>query len=263
MMQLEKYGWVQFKKAPLRLVIGQIRFGILPLFEQKTFIAGFRDVVHSMYPKISREPTVSYQLSPTGISSSAGETVWRFSSRDNLWSVVVGESSLTLETRKYLSMDDFLKRFSQILDATVQTLEVTDRVRIGLRYINEIRYPNADTLFDWRSLLNPEFVGFDAATLLDGEVDHTLHETQLQRVNGILTIRHGLLKGTVVAPVPQGISVNEKFYLIDLDYYDTTECDLDISSTISQMQDYNETISRFFRWTLSKTLYNYLEPTSV
>jgi len=261
MMELQKYEWVQFKKAPLRLVIGQIRFGIMPLFEQKTFIASFRDALRSIYPKISREPTVSYQVSPTGVSSSPGETVWRFSSRDTLWSVVIGESSLTLETRNYLSMNDFLKRFNQILEAATQTLEVTDRLRIGLRYVNEIRYPDAVTLSKWRSLLNPEFVGFDAATLLDGNVDHTLQETQLQRLNGILAIRHGLLKGTVVAPAPQELSVNEKFYLIDLDYYDTTECDLDIPGTISQMRDYNEVISRFFRWTLSETLYNYLEPT--
>ena len=45
-----------------------------------------------------------------------------------------------------------------------------------------------------------------------------------------------------------------------LDYYDMTEYDLDIPATIKQMQDYNDIMYRFFRWTLSETLYNYLEP---
>src|SRR5260370_39723218 len=39
-----------------------------------------------------------------------------------------------------------------------------------------------------------------------------------------------------------------------------TEYDLDIPATIKQMQDYNDIMYRFFRWTLSETLYNYLEP---
>jgi uncharacterized protein (TIGR04255 family) len=260
MMKLPKYEWVQFKKSPLRLVIGQIRFTIMPLFEQRSFMASFREAIRSMYPRVSREPTVSYQLSPGGISASSGETIWRFSSRDHLWSVVLGEAAITLETRSYLSMRDFLDRFRQILEAATQTLEVTDRLRLGLRYINEIRYPGAENLSAWRSLLNPEFAGFDVAGLLDGNVDHTLQEVRIQRSNGILAIRHGFLKGSTVAPIPQEFPVSERFYLVDVDYYDTAEYDLDIPATISQMQEYNDVMSRFFRWTLSEKLYNYLEP---
>jgi len=172
-MKLPDYEWVQFRKAPLRLVIGQVRFTIMPRFEEKAFIAGFQETVRSEYPRVSREPTVTYQVSPTGISSNPGETLWRFSSRDNQWAVVVGESAITLEARGYSSMSNFLERFSQILEAARETLKVTDRLRLGFRYINEIRYPNAESLAEWRILLNPEFVSFEASSLLDGQVDHT------------------------------------------------------------------------------------------
>src|SRR6266699_4785473 len=114
-MKLPEYKWVQFRKAPLRLVIGQIRFTIMPRFEQKSFIAGFQESVRSEYPRVSREPTVTYQLSPTGINPSPGETLWRFSSRDNRWAVVIGESAITLESRAYSSISEFLNRFSHIL----------------------------------------------------------------------------------------------------------------------------------------------------
>jgi uncharacterized protein (TIGR04255 family) len=259
-MKLPEYGWVQFRKAPLRLVIGQLRFTIMPRFEQKAFIAGFQEAVRSEYPRVSRESTVTYQLSPTGINPSLGEIVWRFSSRDNRWAVVVGESAITLEARGYSSMNNFLGRFSRILEAASETLEVRDRLRLGLRYINEIRHPNAESLADWRTLLNPEFVCFEASSLLDARIDHTFQEIQMQRPDGVLAIRHGLLNGTVVSPLPQEQPTLGQFYLIDLDYYDTTECDLDISATVKQMQDYNDIMYRFFRWTLSETLYNYLEP---
>ncbi len=259
-MKLPEYEWIQFRKAPLRMVIGQVRFTIMPRFEQKAFIASFQEAIRTKYPKVSREHPVTYQLSPLGVNSSPGETLWRFSSRDNKWAVVVGEEAITLESRGYFSMSDFLKRFSAILEAANDTLEVTDRLRLGLRYINEIRYPKAETFTEWRTLLNPEFVGFDAASLLEGKVDHTLQEAQIKRSDGTLAVRHGLLNGAVVVPLPPESLAIGPFYLIDLDYYDTTECDLDIPATTKQMQDYNDLMYRFFRWTISDKLYNYLEP---
>ena len=256
-MKLPEYEWVQFKKAPLRLVIGQVRFTIMPRFEQKAFIAGFQEAIRSEYPRVSRESAVTYQLSPTGISPNPGEILWRFSSRDNKWAVVVGEAAITLESREYSSMREFLGRFESLLKVGRETLEITGRLRLGLRYTNEIRYSNAESLSEWRELLNPEFVCLDASNLLDGQVHRTLQEIQVERPDGILAIRHGLLTGSVV---PQEQPTSEPFYLIDLDYYDTTELDLDIPATIKQMQDYNDIMYRFFRWTLNEKLYNYLGP---
>lgn len=259
-MKLPKYEWVQFRKAPLRLVIGQIRFTIIPRFGQKGFVADFQETIRSEYPKVSREPTITYQLSPTGISPSLGETLWRFSSRDGLWAVVVGESAITLEARGYTSRREFLERFRLLLETAQKTLEVSDRLRLGLRYINEIRYPGAESLAEWRTLLNPEIVGFEADELLDGRVDHTLQEIQVERPDGVLSVRHGLLNSTLVAPLPQEKPVGGRIYLIDLDYYDNTEHELDIPFTVNQMQEYNDLMYRFFRWTLSEKLYNHLEP---
>lgn len=259
-MKLPQYERVRLKKAPLRLVIGQIRFTIMPRFEQKAFIAGFQEAIRPHYPKVSREASVTYQLSPLGINPGQGETLWRFSSRDNQWAVVVGESAITLESRVYSTMSDYLDRFAQILQIANKTLDITDRLRLGLRYINEIRYPTAENFAQWRGLFNPEFTGFDAASLLDGKVDHTLQEIQVNRTDGVLAIRHGLLSGAIVAPLPQEQPRSGQFYLLDLDYYDMTECDLDISATVKQMQDYNDLMYRFFRWTLSEMLFDYLEP---
>jgi len=259
-MKIPEYEWVRFAKSPLKLVVGQVRFTTMLRFEQKSFIAGFQQAIRDDYPKISREPTVTLQILPTGISQSPGESLWRLSSRDNLWSVVLGESSLTLEARKYSSLKDFKKRFGRILKAAKDTLEISDRLRLGLRYVNEFRYPDAEDIADWRVLLNPEFVGFEASSLLDGHVIQMLQDIQIRRSDGILSIRHGLLNGFAVAPLPQKQPDSGRFYYLDLDYYDMTECELDIPSTLDQMQEYNNIMYGFFRWTLGKTLYDHLEP---
>jgi uncharacterized protein (TIGR04255 family) len=262
-MDLPEYKWVRFKKSPLRLVIGQVRFPIIPRFKQEGFIAPLQEAVRSEYPGCFREPTLTYQLSQTGISQVPGESLWRFSTRDGIWSFVVGESALTFESRRYTSMKEFSERFKSIMELAVKHLGITERLRLGLRYTNEIRYPEANTLSDWRALLNQEFIGFDATSLLSGHVDHMLQEIQIKRSDGILAIRHGLLSGTVVPPLPQEGTVDGHFYLLDLDYYDAVECALDISSTIVQIQAYNDVMYRFFRWTLEDNLFRFLEPNYV
>jgi uncharacterized protein (TIGR04255 family) len=229
-------------------------------FEQKGFIADFQEALRSEYPKASRENVLTYQLSPAGVSSGESNTAWRFSSKDLQWSVIINEAALTLETRSYQSMKDFSRRFQHLLEIARDTLEITDRLRLGLRYINEVRYPKAETLKDWQQLLNPEFIGFDAETLLSGQIHHTLQEIQVTHPDGIFAIRHGLLNGTAVSPLTEKQQEQGSFYLIDLDYYDAGEYNLDIQHTLQQMRDYNEQMSRFFRWTLSEKLYAHLEP---
>jgi uncharacterized protein (TIGR04255 family) len=259
-MTLPPHEWVRFRKTPLRLVIGQVRFTIMPRFGQDAFIAGFQEAIRTDYPKVSREAAMTFQLSPAGVQTEAGEKLWRFSSRDLLWSVVVSESAITLEARKYSTMKDFLARFHSVLEAAKEQLEITDRLRLGLRYVNEIRYNEAKKLSDWREFLNAEFVGFDVSELLGGQVNHTIQEIQVNRSDGILAIRHGLLSGSVVAPLGSDRAETGQFYLIDLDYYDMGEYDLDIPSTLRQMQAYNDVMYQFFRWTLKDKLYDYLEP---
>src|ERR1017187_8020712 len=98
-MMLPEYKWVQFRRPLLRLVIGQVRFTIRPRIDNKAFIADFQDILHPQYPHVTRETSITYQLSPTGISPDKGEMLWRYSSRDNQWAVILGESAITLESR--------------------------------------------------------------------------------------------------------------------------------------------------------------------
>ncbi len=262
-MGLPQNERIQFKKSPLRLVIGQIRFTIMPRFEQKGFIADFQEAIRADYPKASREAVVTYQLSPTGINSDTSGTAWRFSSKDLQWAVVINEAALTLEARNYRSINDFIDRFQHLLEAAQEMLEITDCLRLGLRYINEVRYPAAETLADWQELLTPKLVGFDAAQMLSGQLNHTLQEIQVSRHDGTFAIRHGLLSGVAVPPLPKEEPIRGRFYLLDLDYYDTNEYDLNVADILNKMRNYNETISSFFRWTLSEKLSIYLEPENV
>jgi len=258
-MPLPAYDRVIFRKSPLRLVVGQVRFPVLPSFGDGGLIARFSDEIRTEFPSRTKENQLTFQISPKGVEQAPGETLWRLSTRDRLWSVVVGETAITLEVKGYSSVDEFLARFSRVLAAARSALNVTDRTRIGLRYINEIRHPEGRSLAAWARFLKPELVGFAASELLEGTVEQMIQEIRISRPDGTLAIRHGLQRGTILEPIPP--DVPDQFYMLDLDYFDTTECELEVTQVAELMRAYNDTMYRFFRWSLSEELYRFLEPT--
>lgn len=247
---------VLFRNPPLRLVVGQVRFPLLLRFNDGAFIAPFQEALADDYPVVSREQQISFQVSPKGLQS-GGETLLRLSSRDALWAVVLGEGALTLEVRGYSSIEEFSRRFAKALSAARDLLNVRERARLGLRYINEFRDDAAQTLEEWRRLLRPEVLGFAGTDLLGGSIEQMVQEVQVKRHDGVLAVRHGLLVGGVVEPVPPGAG---RFYLLDMDYYDGRQGVLDVDGTTRTLGDYNDVMYRFFRWCLGDELYKRLEP---
>jgi len=259
-MTLPTFERVLFKKTPIRLALAQIRYPLLARFGESSFHAPFFEAIKSEYPKPSREKQTEYNISPHGIQSTTAATLWRYSSRDKLWAVVLGEEAVTLEVRGYSSIEDFTERFSIVLKAVCQHLGVTERARLGMRYINEVRHPDGINLKAWLRLIKPELVGLMAHEIVDGACNHLFQEMVIQRDDGVLAIRHGLLKGSVVDPPPSNPPADGRFYLLDYDYFDATDCALNIDEISERLHGYNDTMYRLFRWTLQEELFNYLEP---
>jgi uncharacterized protein (TIGR04255 family) len=260
-MPLPAYDRVTFRKSPLRLVVGQVRFPLLFRFAEKPFLAPFQEAIQPEYPRAAQEQQLAIKVTPKGVEQ-GGESLWRFSDRSGRWSVVLGEGALTLETRAYTSIDDFTRRFTSLLNAAVNHLGVGDRARLGFRFVNEFRSPGAKSLPEWAALLNPAFLGFAAGDPLEGAVEQAFSEIQSKRDDGTLVIRHGLLTGTAVEPLPNEPPMDRgRFYLLDLDYFDERETPLEVAVTTAQLKAYNDKMYQFFRWTLDGgDLYRRLEP---
>lgn len=261
MPPLPEYPRVLFKKSPLRLVVGQIRFPLQLRLADTAFTAPFQDALADDYPVAAREQQVAFQVTPKGgLQAAPSETLLRFTSRNGDWAVVLGESALTLEVRGYSAVEEFSSRFEKVLDAAKERLRLRERSRLGLRYINEFRHEAGRSLADWAKLMNPELLGFAGNNLLGGTVEHMAHEVRVRRDNGVLAIRHGLLVGGVVEPIPTTPVAEGRFYLLDMDYYDERPSPLDIAATSRALTAYNEVMYRFFRWSLGEPMYKHLEP---
>jgi uncharacterized protein (TIGR04255 family) len=262
-LALPEYEHVVFRRAPLTKVIGQVRFPVLPRFADGNFVSPFHEAVRIDYPSTTREQQMSLRMSMgEGMQTGIPETQWRFNTRDKLWSVVLADGAITIETTTgYTDSSEFVNRFRDVVTLGMRTLNISEQVRLGVRFINHIRHPGGKALADWAGLLRQEFVGFAASDLLEGSIEHMIQELHVNRPDGTFVVRHGLLSG-VNGQMPGVASESDRFYLIDLDYFDGTERPLDIHATAKQMEDYIAFMYRFFRWTLGPELYDYLEPSS-
>lgn len=259
-MPLPDYPRVIFRKPPVRLALAQVRFPIMLRFAEGAFVAPFQEAVRDTYPKVVKEQQFGAQLTPRGLQPLTEEFQWRFTSRDDVWSVVLGEGSLSLEVRQYESMDRFAERFGPLLLAARERLNITERGRFGLRFINEFRHAEGTSLQAWARLLRPEFVGFAGTDLFEGDIEHMVQELRVRCPNGSLVVRHGLLSGTVV-PDPRMTGNEGPFYLLDLDYYIAEDQPLEVEGTVQLMREYNDTLYRFFRWAAGEgEMYRYMEP---
>ena len=72
-MSRPTYERVIFRRSPLRLVLGQIRFPLLFRFNEKPFLAPFQEAIQPEYPRVEQEQQITVKISPKGVEP-AGQT---------------------------------------------------------------------------------------------------------------------------------------------------------------------------------------------
>jgi uncharacterized protein (TIGR04255 family) len=249
---------VLFDRAPLVLTIAQVRYPALIRFGEQSSLARLQDELAKDYPNASPEQQVSVAINVGGIQQQqGGPNLWRFSTLDGTWSVVVGQDAVTIESRAYEEISHFCNRIRRVLKAVEKTLRPTHQRRLGLRYINEFRYEDGATMGTWNSLLNQDLLGLSGR--LGESVDHSFHEIRARTEYGVLLIHHGLFRGASTNRIGES-SGNDPFYLLDLDYYDDTPGDWDVERVLQRMSDWNDIMYRLFRWSMTERLFQHLGP---
>jgi len=215
-------------------------------------------ILRKDYPNANPEQQISIAINVSGVQQQqGGPNLWRFSTLDGTWSVVVGQDAVTIEARAYEQIDHFCNRIQRVLEAVEKHLRPTHQRRLGLRYINEFRYENGTTMETWKNLLNQDLLGLSGR--LGESVDHSFHEIRARTEDGVLLIHHGLLRGSFTNVLGESPG-SEPYYLLDLDYYDETPGDWDVGRVIQRVRDWNDIMYRLFRWSMTERLFEYLGP---
>lgn len=262
---LPSYEPEQLANSPLDLVVAQIRFPpVLSIETDERALAQFQDLLRDTYPYLSIGQQFGINIGPQGVEPqqqiSSGR-IYQFADVGREWIVSLNVDSIALEARRYTKYEDFSERILRLLAAIKDVYRIRARQRLGLRYINEIRYPNATSITDWGQLVKHDLLGLTANSALAPLVKSSLQELSLNIPNGGLTIRHGYLtQGTTVAPLPGDTPKDAgPFYLLDFDAFDEQGQDLEGHTLDELLRSYNHTMFQLFRWFLQDQLYNYLK----
>lgn len=238
---------VPLRNAPLVRVIAQVRFPSILSVATREFVAPFQEAVRSTYPVLREEETQTFHFAPGGISPAKPQTAWRFSDIDGHWRLSLTSEFLTLETTKYSSRSDFLKRLRGVVQALAEHVQPSQIDRLGLRYIDRI---TGAAVEDIEALVRAEVVGIHG-TIPPHHVVHALSETLFDLPTARVLARWGCIPpgGTVD---PSAIEpLQEKSWVLDLDMFSTVTTTFSVDEVLTQAHRYSERIYAIFRWAVT------------
>jgi uncharacterized protein (TIGR04255 family) len=214
-----------YKNDPLALVLVEIRHPTT-LPPARPALVVLKDELAEWTPILEREEVRQLDLQ-TGESTS--DSLPKLVARDRHTAITFRPDAMTVEVTVYPGWDTFRTIVHAMVTARQDVAPVDGCLRIGLRYINEIRTPPLDDA-GWSrwvvgSLLGPQEQLADLK--LTTETQQHVVQCKGPHPGDSLTLRYGAARGAVVQSTPtlqrlKAAAPDEDFYLIDIDsaWYD-------------------------------------------
>lgn len=242
---------VSLEHAPLVKVLVQMRFPTIAKIDSIDAIAALQDQLKQSYSILRQEHQVP--LVPVGAGATPVQvfgTIWRLSSTDSKWVVVLARDFVAMETSAYVSRTDFVGRWTEVLEA-MSAADLTPAVydRLGIRYID--RLDEEEMVNDLAQLVRPEMLGITNVEVPNGS-SMEVNVTQAQfRIDGLeMKASWGILPArTVILP---GIdAVDTRSWILDVDVYQEQQESYDIASVVELTTAASVRAYEFFRWSVT------------
>jgi uncharacterized protein (TIGR04255 family) len=233
---------------PIELILAQVRFPTLAdLYSNEGYVR-FATEIRAQYPK-------AVPLHEVGIRPSSGiereislTPVWQFEDVAGDWSVTLTPEFLALELKRYKRFSDFRERLDSLWQKLVEMYSITNRTRLGLRYIDRFATDKRTTppLPDgWFDLIESSvFPMKRLSDKLQPQAGQLVHSFAIQS-NLSLTFRGAFKWGT-----PDDPAFRE--FVLDLDCYDASVGPT--NDVASRLDDLKEVTHNAFWWTFGKLL---------
>lgn len=260
-MNLPEFKRVIYKRNPLMEVVCQLRFPpILKISHQEP--VEFQDEIRFQYPLFE---TTRAQV-PSEISKIAqqfglplqSDIAYSFKSEDQRWNLSITKDFIALTTSSYERYEQFKQRLEEALNIFERIYKPSFYTRVGLRYQDLIvRSKLGIEDKNWSELIAKHI----ASELYDPELSSSIQSIVknliLKTENGQINLNHGLVS------VKESQENNDEIaYLFDADFY--TEQKIEGNGDVwNVLNQFNQSAGRFFRWSITDTLHNAMQPQPV
>jgi uncharacterized protein (TIGR04255 family) len=205
---------IPLPSAPLVTVLCQVRFPEIISIQQKTFVAAFQERIRADYPIVRNEQIKTVAVNELGMTV-ADDGVWRFVDAERGWRLSLMSSSISLETRKYVSRADFINRFGNIIEAVHATIMPTHVTRLGVRYVDRVLLENGISMDE---MLRPEMLGISGGSIRNG-IEHMVSEVMCKVKEGKMLARWGILPAGGTHDPDAMPPVEKSSWFLDLDTF--------------------------------------------
>ena len=174
-----------------------------------------------------------------------------FFTEDKSRHVALCSEYLLLEERRYEGYEVLRDIFLEVLDAAAAQYAGLRIRRLGMRYINEIRLPEADAGSGlgadfWEKYVNPSLLGGLRFAANDGALARHMCSTELNYGSERATIRYGIFNGEYPRPN------RRREFIIDTDTYSLTAMTADTAAV--KLDEYHRAAGSVFETAITDSL---------
>lgn len=226
----------------LRLVACELKFPTMMELEPGA-IKRFQHAVRKMLPLYETPQALTLSL---GSPMKSQGVIHQFTTKRKDMVFTFKPDSLTLQTNKYRSFEEFSELLKKIVEEALPIVDTDFFTRVGLRYINGVEYSRSDlrSLNGW---INPQLVSTLTSGVY-GSISQCIQVIQGFIPEGNYVFRHGISgEGE-----PTG---ND--YLLDFDFYAET---IEANETFERLRIFRQRTYEFFMWALGERAIAHLVP---
>lgn len=260
-MNLPEFERVIYKRNPLVEVLCQLRFPpILKISHQEP--VEFQDEIRFQYPLFettqTQVPSEILKVAQQFGLPLQSDIAYSFKSEDQKWHLSITKDFIALTASSYESYEQFKQRLKEALEIFERIYKPSFYTRVGLRYQDLIirsKLGLEDKI--WSDLIAKHIASELHDPQLYSSIQAITKSLILKTGNGQVNLNHGLV--TIKEPSKNN---DEVAYLFDADFYTEQKIEGDIN-VWNVLDEFNKSARKLFRWSITDTLHNAMQPQSV
>jgi uncharacterized protein (TIGR04255 family) len=235
-------------------VIFRIDFPEVSKINQSQPPSEFIDKLKEKFPIYNQLKGESFELESktnTRTIKQKEKIAWRLTNSEKNKIVMIDPAYLTFETFKYTNFDDFIEDIKFIFTNFFLLYPVEYANRIGLRYINQIKWHIKGNPFDWTNLLNSNLYSIPKNFISESDsIQRAMNVLEIEEDDYYLRFQFGLFNSEFPNPIAR------KEFVLDYDCY--TEDQVDTSEIYKKVEEFNKIIYKWFERSIDIELRSYM-----